>query len=406
VGHHRKGEETRDTATAAAREGNIRLADALTKLKRAQVEIVQQERVRALEQVITGVARDFNDMLAPVLTMSDYLLDDPKKLDGRKDLEEDIRVINSSARKTLRQVKVLTDLFQSFEEPSPQRLRLTDVIDEAEGLVVKGSRHVMTAYKIDKDFDDVPFVVGNEVDYMEAIRNLIENALESMEEGSSLKMSIKEKGKAVVLSIRDDGQGMSDEVYKRALEPFFSTKGKGHSGMGLTFVVVAIGKFGGSLDIKSAEGQGTTVSLTIPVYDPKLHKRSDDEKPSGIPEKLKILVVDDEEWTRVVLARSLSSEGHEVETADGGAQGLEKFETGEYDIVVLDRAMPDMTGDEVAARVAASGKDTAVIMLTGFGDIMIEKGEIVDGVDLVMSKPVTIGELRAGMSKVLTAKKA
>ncbi len=406
VGQHRKGEETRDTATAAARAGNMQLADALTKLKRAQGEIVQRERVRALEQVITGVARDFNDMLAPVLTMSDYLLDDPKKLGGNKELEADIRVINGSARKTLRQVRVLTDLFQAFEEPSPHRLRLSDMVEEAEKLVKLGSRHDLGAYKIEKNFDDVPFVAGNEVDYMEAIRNLIENAVESMKEGSALRMTLKAKGNKVLFSVRDDGQGMSDEVYKRALEPFFSTKGKGHSGMGLTFVVVAIGKFGGSVDIKSSEGHGTTVTLTLPAYDPKIHKKKADPDVSAKLDKLKILVVDDEEWTRVVLTRFLSGEGHQVESAAGGIEGCKKFEDGEFDVVILDRAMPDMTGDEVAGRITELNRGASVIMLTGFGDIMIEKGEAVAGVDLVMSKPVTIAELRAGISKVLAARKA
>ena len=404
LGQHRKGEETRDTATAAAREGNIRLADALTKLKRAQLEIVQQERVRAFEQVVMGVARDFNEVLAPILTMSDYLLDSPGKLDGRDDLREDIRVINASARKTLRKVRVMTDLFQSFEEPAPQKLRLEDIVLKAEDLVEKGSRHHVSAYKIEKDFEEVPFVVGNAVDYMEAIHNLMENAFEAMDPGSTMRMTIRQKGSTVVLSVRDDGVGMTEEVYKRALEPFFSTKGKGHSGMGLPFVVVAVGKYGGSLDISSTEGHGTTVSLTIPVYDPKVHTKKENSagKPSG---KLKILVIDDEEWTRVVLARSLTVEGHDVVAAAGGAEGLEKFRAGSFDIVILDRAMPDMTGDEVAAALEREKGGAAVIMLTGFGDIMIDRGEQVRGVDLVLSKPFTLSDLRAGIGKVLDLKR-
>lgn len=406
LGHHRKGEETRDSATAAAREGNMRLADALTKLKRAQVEIVQQERVRALEQVITGVARDFNDLLAPVLTMSDFLLDFPQKLEGRDDLKEDIRVINSSARKALRQVRVLTDLFQSFEEPFPQKLRLSDMVDSAEGLVAKGSRHDLSAYNIVRDFDDVPFIVGNEVDYMEAIRNLIENALEAMHEGGTLKISIKNKGKVVLLTVQDDGSGMSDEVYKRMLEPFFSTKGKGHSGMGLTFVVVAIGKFGGSLDVRSSAGQGTTVTLTIPVFDQEIHKKKETDASEPLPDKLKLLVIDDEEWTRVVLSRALSAEGHNVVTAGGGVEGINLFKAGKFDVVILDRAMPQMTGDEVAARIAAEESGVAVIMLTGFGDIMKEKGEEVKGVDLILSKPITILDLKTAIGRALKEKKS
>jgi len=117
------------------------------------------------------------------------------------------------------------------------------------------------------------------------------------------------------------------------------------------------------------------------------------------------LLVDDDPIVRMSVVAQLTSEGHIVETAENGREGLDRFEGGRFELVVTDRAMPEMGGDQLAAAIERSAPDVPVIMLTGFGDLMGAKGERPPGVDAVVSKPVTLDSLSAAIRKA-TAKAA
>ena len=196
---------------------------------------------------------------------------------------------------------------------------------------------------------------------------------------------------------------MSEEVRLKCLDPFFTTKGKKGTGMGLAVAHGIVTRHGGTIDVESSEGMGTTIIITLPVL-PRDSEGVDDKKEGSVfkPErKLNILVIDDELWTRNLLVRFLGGDGHAVQAETNGHDGIERFRGGKFDLVLTDRAMPDMSGDDVAKAIKKMSSDTPIIQLTGFGDIMKLKGEHPDGVDQIVGKPATQADLRNAVAKVM-----
>ncbi len=147
-------------------------------------------------------------------------------------------------------------------------------------------------------------------------------------------------------------------------------------------------------------GRGTTFIMRFPLHDQPAVTGARVESPASV-RPLHILVVDDDPVVRKSVVAQLNTQAHTVETASNGREGLDRFEAGRFDLVVTDRAMPEMGGDQLAATIEQSAPGTPVIMLTGFGDLMAAKGEHPVGVDAVVSKPVTLDSLTQAILKVI-----
>jgi CheY-like chemotaxis protein len=189
---------------------------------------------------------------------------------------------------------------------------------------------------------------------------------------------------------------------RRCLEPFFTTTGEDGTGLGLGMVHAAVIRHLGILEIDSAPGAGTTMRLRSP-----LRAHGERAGQPGPPERrtgglLRILVVDDEPLIRQVIAGFLNIDRHTVQAVGSGQEALALLLGGStFDLVITDRAMPDMGGDELASTVKATAPGVPVIMLTGFGELMDATGQRPSGVDLVVGKPITLAGLRAAVAAVV-----
>jgi CheY-like chemotaxis protein len=160
----------------------------------------------------------------------------------------------------------------------------------------------------------------------------------------------------------------------------------------------------GTMDIESAVGKGTTFIVLLPADSSQAREAAPRvQGPSG---PLHVLIVDDEPIARDVLSEYLTGDGHTVETAANGREGFEKFKAGRYALVITDRAMPEIGGDQLAAMVKQAAPDTPVILLTGFGDLMNAAGEKPDGVDIVVKKPIRLATLREVLAKLTDGPRA
>jgi CheY-like chemotaxis protein len=158
----------------------------------------------------------------------------------------------------------------------------------------------------------------------------------------------------------------------------------------------------GTVDIETEIGKGTTFIIRLPVQ--TTQPRSEPEaQPIDAVQHLRVLVVDDEDVVREMIGEYLKLDGHLVEAANSGRDGLEKFRNSRFDLVLLDRAMPDMNGDQVAAAIKSANPAMPVIMLTGFGSMMDAADEKPTGVDFIVGKPVTIDGLRDALSKAVAS---
>jgi CheY-like chemotaxis protein len=221
-----------------------------------------------------------------------------------------------------------------------------------------------------------------------------------MPKGGTITVRARSDGAGVRLEVSDTGTGMSDEVRQRCLEPFFSTKGQHGTGLGLSLVHATVERHGGTLTVESEPARGSMFIVRLPIRHESAAASADVELQESL-RPLHILLVDDDPLVRTSVVAQLNSQAHIVETAANGREGLDRFASGRFDLVVTDRAMPEMGGDQLAATIERSAPNTPVIMLTGFGDLMSAKGEHPVGVDAVVSKPVTLDALTQAILKVI-----
>jgi len=399
------------------------LQRAYDELRQTQHSVMQQERLRALGQMASGIAHDINNALSPILAFSEMVLRKEPNLheSSRKNLEhirtagEDIAQTvgrmsefyrRREANEQLRLVNINRVVKQAIEMTSP---RWQD-IPQGQGIVVQVQSELEP---------DLPELYSNESELREALTNIVLNAVDALPKGGlitvkTLALTLNEqtgqnKPSHLVLEVRDNGIGMDEKTRQRCLEPFFSTKRqKGGTGLGLAMVYGMMERHEGTIEVESELGKGTLVRMIFPLRSPP--------KPSAavtVPTpvnnaKIRILCIDDEPLLREMLKEILEFSEHKVEVADGGKSGLEAFheakKRGEpFDVVITDLGMPYVDGRQVAQTVKTESPNTPVIMLTGWGTMLNQKGENLSQIDAVLSKPPRIADLNETIAKVVAA---
>ncbi|MBA4388565.1 MAG: hypothetical protein C0404_11325 [Verrucomicrobia bacterium] len=389
----------------ALRESNALVSGALEKLKRAQQQMVQQERYHTLEQVIKGVAHDFNNALMPIIGASEYLLRYPESLKEPAVLDEQLRAINEASMQARDQMKKLAQFFAQPKKGDTQWVDVSAVAEKAIEVTQPKWREEARAQQheivLKKRLGKVALIDGNEHELVEAVVNLIMNSIDAMPRGGAISVVTDQTPEAVTIDVADNGEGMSREVKERCLEPFYSTKGMEGTGMGLSVVSGVVKAHGGKMEIDSAPGKGTRIRLLLPLAAQEQEDTFRTKKIRKLDRKLSILVVDDDQRSRLIAAKILAKEGHTVDVAEGGKIAIEKFRNGRYDLVITDRAMPDISGDAVAKMVKEIRSNVPVMLMTGFGDVMIADAAMPEGVDAVVPKPVGIDELLRTVETVM-----
>ena len=396
----------RHQAAQALLHSNQQLENVVEKLKDTQQQILQQERLRALGQMASGITHDFNNALTPILGFSSMLVSYPELLDDRETLSRQLRFINTAAEDAAAVVARLKEFYRKREGVEEfTSLHLVEIADLAVSLTQAKWKSQTQAQGItinlETDFQEVPNVLGNASELREALINLVINAVDAMPSGGTLTLSTRREGDYAVLRVADTGTGMTESVRSRCLDPFFTTKGTHGTGMGLAMVYGIMQRHDGMLDIETALNRGTTFVLKLPVQREPLPEVQPVTDTAGPGRGLRVLVVDDEPLIRQLVGDFLRMDGHVAEVAESGTLGVERFAQGDFDLVLTDRAMPDMSGDQLAQVVKDRSPETPVILLTGFGDIMAVSNEQPAGVDLILGKPLTQPELRKAIERVM-----
>ena len=393
----------RHRSEAALQQSHRMLEETLQQLKATQQQMLQQERLRAMGQMASGIAHDFNNSLSPIVGFAELLMLSPDL--PPETTQAYAQLINTAALDAASVIRRLRELYRDRSEGiigDPVDLRRC--IDEVVALTQPRWKNQALgqgiAIRIDTRVDDVPRFPGDAAGIREMLANLIFNAVDAMPKGGTITVRARSEGACVRLEVSDTGIGMSDEVRQRCLEPFFTTKGQHGTGLGLSLVHTTIQRHGGTLTIESELGRGSAFIARLPVLDEPDRKAETVDSPESL-RPLHILVVDDDPLVRKSVVAQLNTQAHIVETASNGREGLDRFAAGRFDLVVTDRAMPEMGGDQLAATIERSAPETPVIMLTGFGDLMSAKGEHPPGVDAVVSKPVTLAALTQAILKVI-----
>jgi PAS domain S-box-containing protein len=388
------------------------LQQAYDDLRQTQQSVMQQERLRALGQMASGIAHDINNAISPVSLYTESLLEREPQLTarGRGYLVTIARAIDDVAATVAR-------MREFYREREPQMLLkavllnplVQQVVDltEVRWRDMPQQRGAVIDVRTELD-PDLPAVSGVDSEVREALTNLVFNAVDAMPDGGVLTLrtrSVVEPGVAVrraVIEVADTGVGMDDDTRRRCLEPFFTTKGERGTGLGLAMVYGMAQRHAAEIGIDSAPGRGTTVSLSFPV--PAIEPADAAEPAPRAPaSRLRILIIDDDPLLLNSLRDSLELDGHSVITANGGEAGIDAFRAAPEDVdaVITDLGMPYVDGRRVAEAVKADSPTTPVILLTGWGQRLMSDGEMPRHVDRVLSKPPKLRELRAALAEGL-----
>jgi len=262
--------------------------------------------------------------------------------------------------------------------------------------------------------EDLPLVNGNAAELREAVTNLIFNAVDAMPQGGKITIRTASSPdpsgpdlRRVMLEVADNGVGMDEDTRRRCLEPFFTTKGERGTGLGLAMVYGTVQRHKAALEIDSAPGKGTRMRLEFTATRKKVEPPAPVAALSEIA-PLRLLLVDDDpavlHSTRVVL----ELDGHTVVAADGGAAGIEALQEAKdggqsFDVVVTDLGMPYVDGRSVARAIKDLSRGTPVVLLTGWGQRLLQDGDIPPNVDHVLSKPPKLRLLRGVLAQCCAA---
>jgi len=398
----------RRAAEDALTESNRQLAAAMEVMQATQREIIQRERMNALGRMANGIAHDFNNGLAPIVGFSELLLNKPDLLSEPEKVRTYLQMIHAAAQSTSQVASRLKEFYRHRDETETfAPVSVNRLVQEVMALTQPRWKDQALGAGIQINFrtelGDVPNVPANESELREMLVNLVFNAVEAIPQRGTITIRTEARGSRLLLTVSDDGVGMSEEVKARCMEPFFTVKEDQNSGFGLGLVYGVVLRHEAEIDIRSALGHGTDIMISLPLErSPRAPEPVAAAKPEpASPGSLRILVVEDEPLVRELLGVYLKEEQHEYVTAVNGRDGLEKFREGEFDIVLTDRAMPEMNGDALAAEIKRIKPSQPIILLTGFGDLMASSGEKPTGVDLVVGKPFTLGTLRNAIAKVV-----
>ncbi|HWX19388.1 MAG TPA: ATP-binding protein [Candidatus Binatia bacterium] len=397
------------------------LQSAYDELRQTQQSVMQQERLRALGQMASGIAHDINNALSPVLAFSELVLKKEPNLsdNSRKNLEH----VRTAAEDIAQIVKRMSEFYRRRKNkdelrPFPINHLVQQVVDmtspcwrdipQGRGIAVQ----VVTRFE-----DALPELYGNESELREALTNVVLNAVDALPEGGLITISTRAVALAgppsqppkpthIVLEVADNGVGMDDSTRQRCLEPFFSTKRqRGGSGLGLAMVYGAVERHEGHIEIQSALHKGTTVRLLLPLREGPKALGPGVPAAAGESSRLRVLCIDDEPLLRELLKEMLEFYHHEVVTADGGQPGLDLFDralaSGQpFDVVITDLGMPGVNGRQVVEKIKADSPRTPVIMLTGWGNMLEERSAQEPQADAVLTKPPRVAEMVEALAKV------
>ncbi len=393
----------RRRAYHALQESNRRLAQALEELRQTQRQVVQQERLHALQQMASGIVHDLNNLLAPILGFTELMLSNSGLRDAER-LTHHLEMVKMAARDAAALVSRLREFYKPTNDADVVRpVDLNETFRQAVSLTQPKWKNQAQARGVTitmaLDLGEVPPVPGNEIELREVIINLLLNAVDAMVSSGTITLRTWPEGGHAVLQVVDTGVGMTEEVRQRCMEPFFTTKGKDGTGLGLAMVYGIIQRHRGTIDIQSQVGRGTAITVRLPVAEAA---GADMPAPLAGPGQrpLRVLVVDDSLSMREVLTEYLVSDHHYADTAANGAEALKKFSEAEYDVVVTGLAMLEMDGLRLAAAIKARSPETAVVLMSGFAEVLRAGGDNLPHVDFVIGKPVELSQLREALALV------
>ncbi|HYJ89570.1 MAG TPA: ATP-binding protein, partial [Pyrinomonadaceae bacterium] len=380
--------------------GVLGIARDITEQKEERERAARADKLRALGQLASGVAHDFNNSLAAILGRSQLI----RRQTEDEAVLRNLDIIQTAAEDAAATVRRI----QTFARKSPAKeFELLDVA----GLLNDAIEITRTRWQNEARLRGLDYEVtldagcglntsGSASELREVFVNLIVNAVDAMPKGGKLGISCEAHDGRLRLEFSDNGTGMPEDVRQKIFDPFFSTKGTHGTGLGLSVSHSIIERHEGSIRVASEVGGGTIFTIDLPAVENESVSEDTPVEQVEVP-SLSILVVDDEPSVRETLAEMLALMGHRVMLADGGQNALQALAVNDCDLVFTDLAMPEMDGWETSREIRKRWPAINVVLVTGYGTgTRPPSGE--DGlVNGVIGKPFDFNQIRQTITSVI-----
>jgi PAS domain S-box-containing protein len=372
----------RDRVRVSGPDGRARgLMVDVTERRELENNLLHAQKMQAVGQLAGGIAHDFNNMLTAIIGYSGLLA---ARLQDSENLE-DLAEIERAAKRA----QGLTEQLLSFSRRQGPRSELVDLTELVAGLEPMLRRLIDEDIALGLTLESTSVLVEADPGRLEQVLvNLVINARDAMPAGGTLAVSVEARDRRAALTVRDTGSGMDDHTRSRVFEPFFTTKPPGRgTGLGLATVYGIVDQAGGSIAIESTVGQGTEITVLLPMMVPE------PEESKRLPT---VLIVEDEAALRKLVRRVLERDGKRVLEASNGNEAMVVLEreAEAIDLMITDVVMPGMSGPELVEHVSTRWPDLRVVFSSGYTDSRLAgRGLEESGVD-ILRKPYTVEDLR------------
>lgn len=383
----------RQAATVIA---NARL---FRKLQESQAELIQSSKLAAVGTFAAGIAHEFNNLLAGMLGYAQLGLASPDE----ETKNESLKVVVDTSRRG----KSITGSLLTFARRREPRRELADLYDAVQGTLTLMELELRKHnIKVVRQISSVPMTICDAGQLSQVFLNLLTNARDAMKpDGGTLTVRLCGDERTITLAVNDTGHGIPDDIRDKIFEPFFTTKGAlGGSatpgtGLGLSVSYGIVKSHGGSLEVASEPGKGTTMTVRLPVVETQEAAAAlaeAEREPAELP-PLRVLLADDDASIRRSLKRLLEQIGHTVTVHTDGQAALDAYKDGEFDIVLSDLAMPGMGGLDLLRELRAYDPDARVIIFTGQTTGTLLHDALRLGAADVLRKPFELEEVLRAM---------
>jgi len=380
--------------------GSVHITRDITERKRTEEIERETARFRAVADLAGGVAHNFNNLLQIVISNLELAIMNLETANyiGIEDALQNVLESSRFGAETVRRLQSFAGIRDHSRPSEKGAFDLSGIVRQAIEMSKTWWKAIPEKQGInvslEMELQDGCLVQCEKSELFEVVVNVVRNAAEALPQGGAIYVKTHVEGDSVVFKIRDTGIGINEQNLKRLFNPFFTTKAKAGSGLGLASSRKIIQDCGGNIVVESSEGKGTTFTILLPLA------RGPSEQPEVPTEvsgsTMTILVIEDTEAVSDALEAGLTMFGHVVLTASSGSQGLEIFKENPVDLVICDLGMPGINGWEVAKRVRSTCEErhiskTPFILLTGWGGQKTEVRKIAEsGVDAVVEKPINL----------------
>ncbi len=373
----------------------------LTAVKKLEREFLQAQKMEAIGRLTSGIAHDFNNLLMGIIGCSDMALEHLRK-PGRSPAREHVEALREAAR---RGSSIVAKLL-AFSRKSPDKtivLDLNELVDDTQRMLsgLLGADIRLTVSRADAP----AWVRAHSGQLEQVLMNLIVNARHAMPDGGALDIGVQRAGGRVSLTVRDTGCGMTPEVQAKVFEPFFTTRGETEgTGLGLSTAYAIIVGCGGSIELESEPGVGTTFVVDLPrAPAPERVDSPEARQPKPIPRNRRILVVEDDDLVRMTIRHYLTKNDFQVLEARNGAEAQQHMESEDaLALLLTDMVLPDASGDTLARQFRANSPGTSVVYMSAHDrQHLIETGRVAADA-LTLEKPFSEPQLLEVIENALT----